>query len=352
MSTSHLVASIYFFTNQTSLLNIGVFGKIYLWYVIISSLPPCIIYYFWTIVADLNHPMPFLGAISSFSSTLFQVWGIFFLFPSDLLCDEEFSRKIKEYLKYLYWWCFMNLQRDVLSLIFKMLPTYCQFIIAFIVILLKESNKHILLKLAKEIAGQDNERAKAWMSISLATHYALFITIKLAGAQMFTVLSIVGIDSLVHIAYAYKILQIHNKVSTKTVEMHKKKKDKEKAINRLVLLETIGGLVPLVYALGLLMAFYGPNAMLIGNVGSGIWAYKSIKNIKEVMMVLFVLYDIDVLSVLINTLVLAKSGKVNFIQYVLKFIRNYWMLLLLIIGFDLSSYFGFNDINLGMSHGF
>ena len=102
------------------------------------------------------------------------------------------------------------------------------------------------------------------------------------------------------------------------------------------------------YALGLLMAFYGPNAMLIGNVGSRIWAYKSIKNIKEVMMVLFVLYDIDVLSVLINTLVLAKSGKVNFIQYVLKFIRNYWMLLLLIIGFDLSSYFGFNDINLGM----
>ena len=45
--------------------------------------------------------------------------------------------------------------------------------------------------------------------------------------------------------------------------MHNTKKDKNKAINKLVLVETVEGLVPLVYALGLIMAFYGPNAKFL-----------------------------------------------------------------------------------------
>lgn len=348
ISTTQLIGSIYFFTNQASLLNIGVFFKIYLWSAVINTVPPSIIYYFWTIVANMNHPMPLLGAISWLSSMVFQVWGIFFLLPLDLLDDEDYRRKLKVYVKYWYWWWFIHFQKDALSLVFKSLSTHFQFIITFIIVLLKEGNKRILLKLVKEMAGQDDERANVWVSISLGTHYALFITIKLAGAEDFTIFSIIAIDCLLHLAYTFKILQIQNRVATKTIDMHNTKKDKNKAINKLVLVETVEGLVPLVYALGLIMAFYGPNAKLIGNVGSGIWAYKAMENIEKVMVVLLSMFGVDVLSVFLNAYCLSKFASVNFYQYFLKFLKKYWMLLVLKLGFDLSFYFGFNDINIGM----
>ena len=127
-----------------------------------------------------------------------------------------------------------------------------------------------------------------------------------------------------------------------------RKKDERKAIYKLVLAETVEGLVPLVYALGLSMAFYGPNAMLYGNVGSGIWAYKAIDNIEKVMIILFGMFGIDVLSVFLNTYCLSKFANTNFSQHILKFIRKYWILLTLRLALDISWYFGFNDINVGM----
>ena len=102
------------------------------------------------------------------------------------------------------------------------------------------------------------------------------------------------------------------------------------------------------YAIGLIMAYYGPNSKLIGNVGSGIWAYEEIEDVGRQLKVIFGMFGMDVLSVLLNSICLSKYGNVNLIQYFLKFLQKYWPLVGIRLGYDLLVYFTFNDINLAM----
>ena len=135
------------------------------------------------------------------------------------------------------------------------------------------------------------------------------------------------IDFVFHLIFTYQVILRHNKVATEHVDQSNKKKNIQKLILKLVLAETVEGIVPLAYAVGFIMAFYGPNAVLIGNVGSGIWAYEAVDDIVGRLTVLFTMFGVDVLSVLLNTFCLSKFANINLIQHILKFLRKYWMLL-------------------------
>ena len=60
---SALMCSIYVFTGQSTILAAGTYIKIFLWYLFFGCLPSLTTYYLWVIVADMNHPMPFLVSI-------------------------------------------------------------------------------------------------------------------------------------------------------------------------------------------------------------------------------------------------------------------------------------------------
>ena len=352
IATINIMTSIYLFTNQKTLLDIAIFLKFYFGTVIINIANPIMAYFLWVIIAGKNHPIPFLGLIAFFASIPATLTGIFLAIPSHLLKDIDFNRKLKTYLKYAVYWYFIHFQKDVLSIIFKKLPSNFQFVIAFIIPLLREGNKRFLSKLVRTMAGKEDERANVWMSISLNIHYALFITIKLAGAENITVFSIMIIDFIFHLIYTYRIIRtdknsIRNGPNKDECE-YERRKDKKQRILKLLLAETIEGIVPLGYATGFIMAYYGPNSMLYGNVGSGIWAYEVVEDIGRLLKVVFGMFGIDVLSVLLNGICLYKYGNVNLIQNFLQFLRKYWLLLGIKLGHDVYYYFSYNDINLGV----
>ena len=220
--------------------------KIYLWTVTIYITPICIIYFFWVIINDMNYPLPFIGLVDLVVGMIFQVLGTFFLYPSDLLEDMNFRKQLKTNVKIYYW----------------------------------------------------------WMSLALNVHYAFFITIRLADAQVFTVVSIMVIDFLFHLTYAYKIIQIHSRRATNDRDVEIRKKDQHKAILKLVMAEIVEGIVPLAYAIGFMIAYFGPNAMLIGNVRSGIWAYKAVEDIEWLLIV----------DMTTNFSWLSNEGRMNFIN--------------------------------------
>ena len=128
----------------------------------------------------------------------------------------------------------------------------------------------------------------------------------------------------------------------------REKKDKKQRIVTLILAETVEGLVPMCYAIELIMAYYGPNSNLIGNVGIGLWTYEEIEDIGRQLVVIFGMFGVDVLGALLNGINLSKYGNVNLIQDFLKFLQKYWLLLGIKIGHDILFYFIFNDINLAM----
>ena len=112
--------------------------------------------------------------------------------------------------------------------------------------------------------------------------------------------------------------------------------------------ETVEGIVPMCYAIGLIMAYYGPNSKLLGNVGSGIWAYEEIEDVGRQLKVVIGMFGMDVLSVLLNFICLSRYGNVNLVKDFLKFLQKYWPLLGIRLGHDLLFYSTFNDINFAI----
>ena len=350
--TVNIMTSIYLFTNHKELLKITSFLKLYLAHAIFNSFTLTLAYFLWVIVMNKNHPTPFLGLIVFFASVVANLTGIFLAIPSDLVKDIDFNEKLKSYIKYLLYWYIIHFQKDALSVIFKKLPANFQFVIAFIIPLLREGNKQILSQSVQAMAGKEDERANVWMSISLNIHYALFITIRLAGAGYITVFCIMAIDFLFHLIFTYDIIKTDRTLIRQSTDEDENedeiKQDKKQRILKLILAETVEGIVPMCYAIGLIMAYYGPNSKLIGNVGSGIWAYEEIEDVGRQLKVIFGMFGMDVLSVLLNSICLSKYGNVNLIQDFLKFLQKYWPLLGFKLGHDLLFYFTFNDINLAM----
>ena len=93
----------------------------------------------------------------------------------------------------------------------------------------------------------------------------------------------------------------------------------KKEIDGLVQTERIETIIPLAYMALMLMAYYGPNAELLGSVKLTIWHYKtSITDINEFVTNLSLLLAIDVLSFVINGILLWKFCNTN----VLKVMNN------------------------------
>ena len=94
------------------------------------------------------------------------------------------------------------------------------------------------------------------------------------------------------------------------------------------------------------MAYFGPNAELIGNVLCDIWTYEKVKDVARLYIFQILFFGVDLLSITLNTFILSKFGNVNLIQELCEVLKNYWKLLAIVMTQQIAHYFAFNDINV------
>ena len=270
------------------------------------------------------------------------------LFPSETLTYNEVRGKMKTYFLYSLWWNIMNLQKDAITVAFKSIPDNLQWIFAFLIPILRNCNKSVLSRLVNKMSGDDDEMANVVLGISINVHYAFLISVRFAGAEMSTVISLMVVDFLLHLGINCQIINLHQKVAVEEEDQQRLKRNKEKAVLKLVLAETIEGLAPLAYAIGFAMAYFGPNKNITCNVGSTIWHCKEVQNVNNLFIVLFSLFAADTFSMLLNALVLWKLTGILLIQEFCKVIKKYKSILAIKLAYTVFIYFVFNDINLGM----
>ena len=306
-------------------------------------------YYFWTSTMKYEHPMPFLGFFVFFNtwcSFMCSLWtGI--IFPSELWIDKTFRSCIRMYAKYEMWWFIVDVQRDLLSFAFQATSGYNQLMFAILIPAIKEFNKRILIKIISKLP----ENGDNWINVLLVTrlniNFALFIAIRMNGAERLTVVGILLVDFLMQCKMTRNIIQLNPKVAAQT-EQDDRDNSREKAILKLILAELIEGAVPLTYAIGFSMAFFGPNKHISGNVGTDTWAYKKVEDIKGLFMTQMLLFGVDSVCVILNALLLYKFGNINLIQEFCKVLKGYWMIFAVFLAHATTVYFAFNDINAAL----
>ena len=248
----------------------------------------------WTLVNEFQPPMPFNGMLIFFATEFVHkctLWlGI--MFPSELRHNNGFREKLKTYLMYEIWWFFMHIQKDVLSFGFA-IAGHFQFLFALLIPAVKAMNKRILRKMVTKMAGINDQDANVVMIFRLNIHYALFVAVRMSGAEILTIVSVVIVDFLLQLRMVHQIIQLKRKVSKDQSSRSITNTRMEKEISELLLAELTEGLVPVVYVIGFSMAYYGPNGHLTGNVLSDLWSYEKVKDATRLFFVQFLLFGID-----------------------------------------------------------
>ena len=124
--------------------------------------------------------------------------------------------------------------------------------------------------------------------------------------------------------------------------------DKNKAVLTLLLAELCEGLVPLAYAIGFVMAYFGPNAKLIGNVRCDLWHYREVVDVSWNLSVLFGLFAIDLVCLSLNSIIIWIFSNVNIFQELCSALQKYWYIMALKLVNNLYFHFFANDVNLAM----
>ena len=92
------------------------------------------------------------------------------------------------------------------------------------------------------------------------------------------------------------------------------------------MIETIEVLLPIAYSLSFLIAYYGPNAEVLGNVKNEYWQYENTKveHAGKFVMSVFQMFFIDLLSAIIGGMLLWKFCTLNMLDVGCTMIRSYW----------------------------
>ena len=98
-------------------------------------------------------------------------------------------------------------------------------------------------------------------------------------------------------------------------------------IERLVLTERIETLVPMSYIAIMVMAYYGPNATILGSVKLAIWHHQStIQDINQFISNVGLLFGVDLMSFIVNGIILWMFCKVNVMKVLQKLQKQYWFI--------------------------
>ena len=337
------------FTKEKSLLKIGVLLKIAACFIVPLLFVVYSLDIFWTLIMGFEHPMPLQGMLGYFVALSVYICSSWYMimFPSKLRMNNEVKSKMKTYVIYELWWSVINLQREMLSFVFKRISSKLQFLIALLIPATKEMNKRILLKLVSKMVRKDDEVANILLSVRINIHYSLLIAIRLNGAETLTVIGMIVIDFIMHLWITRQIIQLRKKLRTEHDQNKAVRMRRDKAIMKLLLAELVEGLVPLAYASGFAMAYYGPNGHLTGDVLSDIWTYEKVENVERLFFIQFLLFGVDSASAILNAFLLSKLGNVNLIKEFCKLIKGHWIILAIQLANTITVYFAFKDINTG-----
>ena len=95
--------------------------------------------------------------------------------------------------------------------------------------------------------------------------------------------------------------------------------------------ERIETIIPLTYILMTLMAFYGPNAEILGNIKLAIWHYQTpIEDIETFISNVGLLLVIDFLSFIINGTLLWNFCKINVLKILQELQNDFWFYMAII----------------------
>ena len=331
-------------TQERSMVSTNIFLRMFVLYMTTLVIFYVLSHLIWSVHLGYNHPLPFLRMVSM-PISIVLIMALWFLLPSNLMKKEDFRRKIRMYT--VYFLCNMTMisQNEVLSNLFTNIPSDFQFVVALIVAACRELDKRVRSKIVTKMMGKLDEPAAALLTIFISSFYGFFMAVRLTGSTLETICCFLFVDQFLHSRATFKIIRQYKRVKVDHPETRVPKNDIE--IAKLIIAELVEGMIPLIYGIGMAMAYYGPNAKLFINIGSSFWG-EPIDDITEVFKMMLILFLVDTMGAAINSICLWKMINLSVLQEFAAALSKYWRFMVIQFGFLMSTYLSTSDVNFGV----
>ena len=345
LTTANNVLNMVTFFKENSLLSFWIMLKIYLSFMVAWLVPYLSAYLVWCQHLNYYWPIPFLGH-NYVLSVVARPAALWISIPRKLRGKKGFQKDFKMYILDTVATVAFGILREVMSVLFKILPDYLQWIIAFLIPLLRMSETSVRSRLVNKMTGGQEEASHVLLELAINAMYSFFVAVRLPDAEITTVFFIIAIEHFLLMQLSYKIVQRHNMVNNESTENNNR--EKQRMVTEMVLAELTEGMAPIVYAIGISMAYFGSNSTIIGDVKASYWGYKPIDDIGYFLGMMTLLFGVDILSTMMNSLTLSILTNVNISYEFYRIIKRYWHFIAVKFTLNMFMFLATKDINVGM----
>ena len=332
---------LYIFTKEKFLMTIIHFMKILILSSLFFGVPYCTCYVVWTLYLGRNHPLPFVG---------FCIWieevGIFwFSIPCQLWSRKNLKGQGKIYQIFQIWMFLQNLVQEMISLV---ATSQFQWGLIVIIPLAKISSSLVAKKIVQQISETNNEDVKFFVTTEVTVIYTSYVTGRLSSLNQITVYGLLIGEVVLQMLSCYQIIRLNTRVeendeaTISSVLMERKLKTE-----KLVKVEFIDAMLPLVFGVAFTLAYYGPNSGLMNDIGNDYFGGKAIKDVDTHYFAMFQMVVFDIFTMIISWLSLAYFCKINLFQAFCNMMNKYWKIFLVTTP-SITLFFGLKDVNFGM----
>ena len=278
-------------------------------------------YLIWTAVLGLRAPMPLNIHVCGITTLVVVMVAFWFLFPMEIRSSKDFS---KRYCYYFSSQLFRNMcvwEYFFLGRLFVIIDPRYQWTLAIIMQIVKEVNGRILTYLCYKAASCRNSFIRITCLHEAGCRHAVFLCVALALlATNTTSFLCLGFDFAINFCLCVKIILRQRKNNVPIIRDNIE-------LQILALNEKVVYIVPLAYCICFLLAYYGPNARIIGNVKNTSWHFGMVKNISAPLYMMLALFSIDLISILLWTFLLKKFCSISYLDGYLYIQKGMWLVM-------------------------
>ena len=290
-------------------------------------------YYTWTRIIGYKYPIPFLGLVSTSLFRALYFGSQWFCFPKEWRKNDKFRNQMKSYLMcvlihYVNTILFTSLQ----TLLIKS-SAWTQPFISLALPISREIFVWMSTKVVKNISNGDASAAIIINKFGGSIHHAISL------CYLVTVVTDTTSWVLIFIDFAINIINCLRLVSLNIQEKGRKKKNplkQDEQINilqDLALCELVEFIAPLTLILVIIVAYYGPNAKLFGNISNSYWEFKHIENIQETLKNMLFMFSIDFLSTILSSIILWVICGINLWKVFVRLLKEFGVPFSVLLGY-------------------
>ena len=329
-----------FYVMADFMLSFWVFIRLYLATAVAWVMTCCFSYSIWTVYLEYNHPMP-LSLLCGYIQLAVQYITLYLLFPYESCSREDIKKRFRYFFLSRIWIVVIDLQYKGITFLFITLPFGVQWILAFLLPIVREFNYRILELIMCGPGSRNEKSSRTTVFIGINTYHVMYVAIQIGQSSTeVTSYLILAIDFLLNIYGCIVIINMKIAIQPDNPQNLGSVRKKCHQLEQLVLIEILEILVPFAYILTVLIAYYGPNATILGNVQNNYWQYVSISNIGKLIQNVLLISTIDTCSAIISGILLWNYCNINIFHETFKIMKHCWP----IIAINVTNYLNYVSI--------